>query len=82
MKVIFFVLFLISRAQTISNENEDKSLIQSNVARELNGTISLPFQSSTNLIFHIFVSIFLFYFFNFGIIILLFNDDRNFIWKW
>jgi hypothetical protein len=48
MKIsIFLALFLviISCAQAISNEDEERSLIQSNEqARELNiGTISLPF---------------------------------------
>jgi hypothetical protein len=50
MKVTFFVLFLliISSAQTISNEDEGRSLIQSKKQQvnELNGTISLPFQTS------------------------------------
>jgi hypothetical protein len=53
MKVTFFVLFLliISSAQTISNEDEGRSLIQSKEqVNELNGTISLPFQTSTIII--------------------------------
>jgi hypothetical protein len=53
MKVTFFVLFLliISSAQTISNEDEGRSLIQSKEQEnELNGTIFLPFQTSTIII--------------------------------
>jgi len=52
MKLIFFVLFLliISNAQVISNEDEGRSIIQSNQhAHEINGTIYLPFQTSKNL---------------------------------
>jgi hypothetical protein len=49
MKVTFFVLFLliISSAQTISNKDEGRSLIQSKEqVNELNGTFYLPFQTS------------------------------------
>jgi hypothetical protein len=67
MKVIFVATFLliISGAQAISNEDEDfnmnftskdsSSINHSNEqAYELLGTISLTFQTSTNLIFRIF----------------------------
>jgi hypothetical protein len=66
MKVIFLATFLliISGAQAISSEDEDfnmnftskdSSISHSNEqARELLGTTSLTFQTSSNLIFHIF----------------------------
>lgn len=79
MKVIFFVLFIliISNAQSIiSNEEEGRSIIQINEeAHEFNGTISLPLQTSKNLVN-------VFFYLDIGFIIELFNDDRKFIWKW
>jgi hypothetical protein len=64
MKVIFLATFLliISGAQAISNEDfnmnftsKDSSINHSNEqARELLGTTSLTFHTSSNLIFHIF----------------------------